>query len=251
MTNEADKKNVVVPFGKYKGQPVEVLAEDREYCEWLAGQDWFRTRFTAIHTLIINNFAAVAETPAHNALQALFTKPDFVLAFVMATSRFSEDIQERNAQREQNAAEAHRLENEVDERTEHMSDWYYANKVTERAKKVAALREEPKIMISGPAFEVGGADVSLSAYVSTVHYPQCWRIECKPSVGDDYPGILRQMRASKCNTLLIGRGGYIGTGATFQQFVAIFSSADISVVLLSDIPGFGGGGDSGGGGSSD
>jgi uncharacterized protein (DUF3820 family) len=28
----------LVPFGKYKGQPVEVLAQDREYCDWLDAQ---------------------------------------------------------------------------------------------------------------------------------------------------------------------------------------------------------------------
>ena len=28
----------LVPVGKYKGQPVEVLAADKSYCDWLAGQ---------------------------------------------------------------------------------------------------------------------------------------------------------------------------------------------------------------------
>jgi len=28
----------VVPSGKYKGQPVEVMAADTDYCEWLAAQ---------------------------------------------------------------------------------------------------------------------------------------------------------------------------------------------------------------------
>jgi hypothetical protein len=30
----------IVPFGKYKGQPVEVLAQDRGYVEWC----WSRIR---------------------------------------------------------------------------------------------------------------------------------------------------------------------------------------------------------------
>jgi hypothetical protein len=81
MSND---KLSVVPFGKYKGQPVEVMAQDQAYCEWLAGQDWFRTRYTAIHTLIINNFTEAHETPEHNALQALFTDGAWVKAFVWA-----------------------------------------------------------------------------------------------------------------------------------------------------------------------
>ena len=64
-------KTEIVPFGRYKGQPVEALAQDKEYCEWLIAQDWFRPKFTAIHTLIINNFGVPDETPEHNALQAV------------------------------------------------------------------------------------------------------------------------------------------------------------------------------------
>ena len=49
--------NKIVPFGKYKGQPVEVLAQDRPYLDWLTAQDWFRQRYEGIYTLIVNNFA--------------------------------------------------------------------------------------------------------------------------------------------------------------------------------------------------
>jgi len=28
----------IVPFGKYKGQPVDVLAADHAYCDWLTSQ---------------------------------------------------------------------------------------------------------------------------------------------------------------------------------------------------------------------
>ena len=28
----------LIPFGKYKGQPVEVLAQDKGYVEWLTAQ---------------------------------------------------------------------------------------------------------------------------------------------------------------------------------------------------------------------
>src|SRR6266699_159773 len=79
MSKPAD----IVPFGKYKGKPVEVLAQDREYCDWLASQDWFRSRFTAIHTLIVNNFGEPSETPEHNALQALFTEEEWTRRFVV------------------------------------------------------------------------------------------------------------------------------------------------------------------------
>ena len=72
----------IVPFGKYKGQPVEALAQDKEYCEWLVAQDWFRAKFTAIHTLIINNFGEPDESPEHNQLQARFTDEEFRRKFI-------------------------------------------------------------------------------------------------------------------------------------------------------------------------
>jgi hypothetical protein len=73
----------IVPFGKYKGQPVEVLAQDRSYLEWLSAQPWFRERYAGIYnTLIVNNFTEAAETPDHNALQVLFLDDDFCLRFL-------------------------------------------------------------------------------------------------------------------------------------------------------------------------
>jgi hypothetical protein len=74
----------IVPFGKYKGQPVEVLAADHAYCDWLTGQSWFRERYGAVYTLIVNNFAEPSETPEHNALQARFLDDDFCCGFFRA-----------------------------------------------------------------------------------------------------------------------------------------------------------------------
>jgi hypothetical protein len=67
----------IVPFGKYKGQPLEALANDRSYLDWLTAQDWFRERYANIYTLIVNNFAEPSETPDHNALQVLFLNDVF------------------------------------------------------------------------------------------------------------------------------------------------------------------------------
>ncbi len=44
----------VVPFGKYKGQPVEVLLQDHNYREWLAEQPWLREKHITLYQTIIN-----------------------------------------------------------------------------------------------------------------------------------------------------------------------------------------------------
>src|SRR4029453_16186290 len=70
-------ENSLVPFGKYKGQPVEVIAEDRQDCDWLLEQTWFVQRYPQLHTLVINNFGEPTETPEHNALQIRFLDETF------------------------------------------------------------------------------------------------------------------------------------------------------------------------------
>jgi uncharacterized protein (DUF3820 family) len=69
----------------------------------------------------------------------------------------------------------------------------------------------------------------VNLYVSLGAY----RIELKPAVGDDYPAVLRQMRANGSKVLLVG--SYTGQGATREQFVKTFATADIRVVFRDEI----------------
>jgi len=55
----------LVPFGKYKEQALEVVAQDKGYVEWLTAQPWFREKFASLYTVIINNFQEPSETPEH------------------------------------------------------------------------------------------------------------------------------------------------------------------------------------------
>jgi hypothetical protein len=59
------------------------------------------------------------------------------------------------------------------------------------------------------------------------------RVELKPTVGDDYPAVLRQMKANGSEVLLLR--DYVGTGATREQFIKTFATADKRVVFLSDV----------------
>jgi hypothetical protein len=117
----------------------------------------------------------------------------------------------------------------------------------------------PVLEILELLFEVEGADVQFRFNVSTDMPDNCrfksyfnWndhscvtfshisnnyhlRIECKPVIGDDYPAVLRQMKANSCDVLLIGHGGYRGVGATSKQMEQIFAASGIKVMLLSQI----------------
>jgi hypothetical protein len=62
----------LVPFGKHKGKPVEVMLADPGYRDWLLAQPWVRDRSPSFHQTIINYGGEPVETPEHNELQASF-----------------------------------------------------------------------------------------------------------------------------------------------------------------------------------
>jgi len=274
----------LVPFGKYKGQPIEVLAADQDYCKWLVAQDWFRSRFGPIHTIIVNNFTKPDETPEHNALQALFTDEDwrntFAFHMVDAEKILVDVVTNRLGKVEKTLAY-------LDENARYFDP---ALNIKERYLEAISVYRQfiqhgvDQLLFSVDSkaqFEVVGIDVSLRAnityedpvlscadafytglkdYLERVRWNSWIKftpredvgrvfvdygryiIECKPSVSDDYPAILRQMRAHKSalkssdyrHILLIGLGGYTGVGATFDQVKEIFSSAGIQIVFASD-----------------
>jgi hypothetical protein len=274
----------LVPFGKYKGQPVEVLAADKSYCEWLAGQEWFRTRFTAIHTLIVNNFAAPHETPEHNALQALFTDPRWRQRFIWVVGEgpaiwarlMKEAVQAVQHYQQHDVVRFRAAWSDAVERVQQgkllPSGVEYPQSTCEQAEQFArhwaewlARPPRPAVRCASCEFEVEGADVVLRGRLDpdprlpedlwqhtrtipygsgddvlralrNLSYHLDFRIECKPVMGADYPAVLRQMKSSSCDTLLLGAGGYTGTGATWDQVVEMFASAEITIVRLADLP---------------
>lgn len=206
----------VVPFGKWKGQPVQRLAEDRSYFEWLCSQPWFREKFEDLYQAVVQRkFEVVvtvpgagavepSETPAHNAIQVLFLEDEFCRQFVR----------------------------------EALPVW----------------PEVEGALEFGRTFEFEGVDVLLVARAPEDEHGYCrsqgMAIEIKPSIGDDYPAVLRQMRGHRANNrlgyylenqvLLVGE--FNARGATIQQFIKTFEVSGIRVVFLDDVvdpcPGF-------------
>lgn len=298
-------KSEIVPFGKYKGQPVEVLTQDREYCEWLMEQDWFRTKFQPIYTVIFNNFGEPAETPEHNQLQALFTDPEFARKFVwhLDSAGFLALFRERRKRcsvtcaeyrkvlleelakyclelpaalrelEEHKAKAAHIEADDTEEGDDHLQeDWKLRSKQYKverlnrdiperqgRLNKVEAMMaaleamSEPEIgaVKTQVKFESGGVDVALTYTVAGFPWVEKFGIElntyahrddgvcveCKPALSDNYPAVLRQILGygQGSSVLLVGNGGYTGTGATLEQVKAIFESRNVRIVFLKDL----------------
>lgn len=44
---------LTMPFGKYKGKPVDVLAKDKGYLEWVLEQDWFKPKHPELYEVLV------------------------------------------------------------------------------------------------------------------------------------------------------------------------------------------------------
>jgi len=65
----------LVPFGKYKGQPITNLLNDTKYLEWCKQQEWFQ-KFPIVYNICVNQTITTnnqnSKTPEHNKLQNMF-----------------------------------------------------------------------------------------------------------------------------------------------------------------------------------
>jgi hypothetical protein len=171
MVSNTEPSAMLLPFGKHKGRTVaEVLATDPQYAEWMLGQAWFAERFAELHAALLTRGAASDDTPEHNAIQARFLDPVFRAALGLSLPHGWCDI--------------------------------------DLAK--AAVQ-----------FEYQGIDVVLSAFGQPFHTIPGTRlsagygiregledgfiltIEIKPSLGDDFPTVMRQMERLQAVALVI------------------------------------------------
>jgi hypothetical protein len=181
----------LIPFGKYKGQPAEALASDREYCAWLLAQAWFVQRYPQVHTLVINNFGEPSETPEHNALQIRLLDETFRAQCTEVALRFFCPERQWTHERFEGGKQ----------HTMVLSTPYFAPP-------------------SAPDFEYAGIDALWAVqpwHITHVthedppaRFPErhqsYWdrdmhryhrrriAVECKPLIGDDYPAILRFLK---------------------------------------------------------
>jgi hypothetical protein len=307
----------IVPFGKYRGQPIEVLRSDPGYVQWLLGQDWVRDRFAAIHTLIVNNFGAPAETPEHNALQAKFLDDGFCINVLAALEwepainyvPWAQQAQNKIGAAEQQLAKLRETLAEAEDFEEPAEDddcgWLtptleeafpeFAQGYDPQGHTSADTLEDVQANIAsaiddclsdidhlaeelsesrgwlGHEFEVRGWDVHLWAQRDpddeiydwtpdrTRRIIAAWAAgievwaELKPALGDDYPAILRQMKANDVKPIseLLRRAGvtaspldgekvlifdrFTASGASLDQVKAIFAASGFTVLALEEI----------------
>lgn len=258
----------IVPFGKYKGHSVEMLAADTSYCEWLMAQPWFAEKFRDVYNVVVNYGGPPQDTPEHNALQARFLDDDFCIKVARLVFPEHFDL-EPKIEKGMAAAKARReslIKSSEDKLTEVLGwkpdprDLWITKRIQlyrseiESAKNAQCFLERHEFCIKKTAFEVGGWDVVFmpsggymisiesskgcehcSSYMLSSEIGNMY-VEAKPVVGDDYPAVLRQITGYKRDgraVLLIDQ--FDARGASLEQVRKIFSSRGISIVMLSDV----------------
>lgn len=237
----------LIPFGKYSGQPVEMLAEDHQYADWLIQQPWFRQKYANLYSVVINNFQTPNETPEHNALQARFLDDEFCrkMAALIFPKRFPITSESLMAALALMAEETLRkfpfrlhtpfLDAQLS--TEQLGDDLIVVKIQALTGDVCPRKQDIEewfrvrsnmITISRKEFEnARGVDVRFMAESATGEFVE-FDVERKPSVGDDYPAVLRQMKRSGARILVFRT--FSSAAISREQLGQIFRCDNIRVV---------------------
>jgi len=224
----------IVPFGKYKNQPVEVLKNDKQYLDWLNAQDWFKSRYQNIYNLVINNnYGQPAETPEHNKLVSLFLNDDFCEKFAnlfidksKVNEKYLIDLRDKRFFSWKNGR--------VDYSDYLKAELYYTVEFDLYLKNIDWNNFKIAVKFD-KFFELeNGNDLRLDVTYSLNKrhlFEQKYSIECKPTVSEDYPAIIRQCKNQNSNVLLIEN--YNVQSITIEQMRKMFPF--IKIILLSEI----------------
>ena len=219
-------KSNLVPFGKYRGRPVEEMAVDREYCDWLMAQPWFSERYRDVYHVVVNYGGEPQDSPEHNRLQARLLDDDFCISVIWAAC--SEAIDPVS-----------QIAGETESVQKMMSDAMKSKEA--RCTPLTVRRREFECFGWDCLVELAGGVFFSTARTFYGFGPEGHKfgIECKPSVGEEYPTILRQVKGFPNGGGSIRR--IVLTEAMTMQsvpahsVVKMFKASGINLVTIDDI----------------
>lgn len=261
----------IIPFGKYKGQPITTLLADTKYLEWCKQQDFLKN-YPIVYNICVNqtivNQNENSKTPEHNKMQNLFLEEENQNKLYDVLFNHKSLINKI-----QNGL-IHKDFNKYFEDFEDYKEWlknlFSINKIEFEAKynwdilihteehilslqyKKEYWKEEKNILkkyfIDIFNFkncyvnnENEGVDVSILLIKPSIY------IEVKPLLGDDYPNVLRKMKqqvnitsCDKYNRLckklyILLVKDFASSTTTKEQLIEIFQQSNIKVIFLKDI----------------
>jgi len=233
VSKKSSSLNEMIPFGKYKGQPVSQLACDPQYVQWLLSQPWFKERYGGIQTLIVNNFKGDdGDTPEHNEFQSEFLSLPFAYSVFCASLRGKPfgDWEEALLYDFRDSVEKFSESKSFNRGFEEEGwDVYFQ---MEYAAWGVLPKEHPELqrknMEDYTRYDDGSRDIGWGGL--------CF-IEVKPTLAEEFPSVLRQVKArrgrrGKCVVLV---KDFLTESVSFESVRRIFSSSGVRLLRCSDI----------------
>ena len=262
---DRDPSAVVVPFGKHKGTTVaELLTKDPQYAEWVLAQGWVADRFAELHAAILTKGAATDDTPEHNAIQARFLDEQFRVATLLARgfgpiSKRSKDLRSSFLDHAEWRLDESRKKLRL--ARENASKYLGRTQSYEKSWHDQALAEIEKLAPDVEAIEAEVVFLRTTALKpkTTVMFEQrgvdvviAWdlvfpnndkhqnrrlefemAIEIKPSMGDDFPSVMRQMQRLGARFLVVEQ--YSGRSVPVPALRQMFEANGMKLIFLRDI----------------
>lgn len=213
-------ENNIVPFGKYRGQPIEALISDQNYIDWALGQpDLVRRHAWLFEIIKESRVDANQDTPEHNLMMLNISKN---------IDKLKDNLQ----------IEIPFLSHELEGCSGADIEIIFASK-GEYANSGQRVYFESKLVF----------------------------VELKPTIGDDWPAVMRQVKGFRCRSkdyrsgkgtivqfggqpsLLLANGGieyvYIviyqsfnASNMTIDEVKEMFATGNIKLLSESEIMGF-------------
>ena len=258
----------IIPFGKYKGQPITTLLADTKYLEWCKQQDFLKN-YPIVYNICVNqtivNQNENSKTPEHNKIQNLFLEKenqnrliDLLFNPKSIINKIQNGLIHKDFNKYFEKYEGDMSFNQLFTiykiEFETTYNWDVFLKIKGQyfnfIYKKEYWRKEWNILEKyfTDIFNIKKCEVSSYSDGKTnasLNYNSYIYIEIKPILGDDYPNVLRKMKQQKnltsCNTEMM-REHYIllvkdfaSSTTTSEQLIQIFNQSNIKVIFLKDI----------------
>lgn len=271
-----------VPFGKHRGQPMAVLLADTGYIQWMMSQASFDDKYPNIMNYLRNGPTEQGDcTPEHNSLQMRFMDPAYCARFAAAIC---------NPNRKECGERHHSLGYEAggvshtaafrgrgkDGNERHVwskiSDTGNRFKASNAYYKVSEAEYESLTVVRCDSKKPWGTEASVSSYewhnwdlllVGSQKCPDCgvprdssvvMAVELKPTIGEDYPAILRKVKQRRAETsaraknesilmyyghphVVVFTDSYTGKSASWEQVREMFRLSNVTLLQSSELPG--------------
>lgn len=237
------ENNKTIPFGKYKGQPLSVLQNDKQYLDWVMAQEWFIEKYQSLHTIIINNFGEQSKTPEHNQFQAMFLDMNFCEKTIKYLFNFDLDKKYCHTIKNCNGFLFSNFKS-IEKFCNHEKDFELITWTSEIdfniefESKLCNYFYDVIIAIKGynekrhthTDYNNYKKDIIEKCIYNESSFNFKTRIELKPQMGDDYPAILRKIPHESIVIIKEYNGS-----VEYEKVKQMFLTRNVTLVKLSEI----------------